>query len=38
MKKTLALLTLLIINTVSYAQQINPCLGADNDETCPLDT
>ncbi|MEB0262349.1 MULTISPECIES: hypothetical protein [unclassified Mucilaginibacter] len=38
MKKTLVLFTLLIINTVSYAQIINLCLGVDNEETCPLDT
>ncbi|MFD0765578.1 hypothetical protein ACFQZI_12010 [Mucilaginibacter lutimaris] len=38
MKNTLALFTLLIIHTVSYAQITNPCSGADDDEPCPLDT
>ncbi|MES2268151.1 MAG: hypothetical protein V4520_15430 [Bacteroidota bacterium] len=38
-KKTLAIFTLLIIQTaVSYGQISNPCSGADDDEPCPLDT
>ncbi|MET3978852.1 hypothetical protein ABIB62_001421 [Mucilaginibacter sp. UYP25] len=38
MKKILALLTLLIIQTASYAQITNPCGGLDEDDVCPLDT
>ncbi|MES2268153.1 MAG: hypothetical protein V4520_15440 [Bacteroidota bacterium] len=37
-KKTFTILVLLTIHTISYAQIINPCGGADDDEPCPLDT
>ncbi|MFD0765580.1 hypothetical protein ACFQZI_12020 [Mucilaginibacter lutimaris] len=37
-KKIFAIIFLLTIHTISFAQITNPCAGADDDEPCPLDT
>lgn len=37
-KKIFALLFVLAIHSVSFAQITNPCGGTDDDDVCPLDT